>query len=115
MAALTRAREANYTVSEQYEVDTADHEDHTFCGVMFTLTCKQTLPVEFVEITSISVRGQLGPLTVWVAPEGWLGKHEQRDEWTQVYSGTLPPNFQESSKLAFESPVLVPSGETIGM
>jgi hypothetical protein len=114
MAAL-RPTEANYTVSEQYEVDTADHEDHTFCGVMFTLTCKQELPVEFVEVTSVSVRGQLGPLTVWVAPGGWQGKHEQEHAWQQVFSGTLPPSFHAFAKLAFPTPVLVPSGETIGM
>ena len=56
-AALLRPRSATYTVSESYEVDTPDHEDHSFCGIMFKLECKDDLPVDFIEVTSLSVRG----------------------------------------------------------
>ena len=50
MASLLRPATASYTVSEFYEVLTEDYEDHTFCGIMFTVDCKSALPVDFVEI-----------------------------------------------------------------
>ena len=31
---------ADYTVDESFAVDTRDHEDHTFCGIMFDLIVK---------------------------------------------------------------------------
>lgn len=38
-------------------------------GVMFPIKCKDDLPVDHILIKSISVRGQLGPLTVWVTKD----------------------------------------------
>lgn len=38
-------------------MDTPDNEDHTFSGVMFTIEVKTELPVDFIQITEISVRG----------------------------------------------------------
>jgi len=32
--ALTRSAVADYDVHEQFQVDTQDNEDHTFCGIM---------------------------------------------------------------------------------
>jgi len=43
--------------SFKVEVDTADHEDHTFSGVMFTIEAKSDLPVDFIQVNSVSVRG----------------------------------------------------------
>ena len=34
---------------------------------MFPVQCKENLPVERVVITSIAVRGELGPITIWVS------------------------------------------------
>mmetsp|Transcript_48101 Transcript_48101/g.145278 ORF Transcript_48101/g.145278 Transcript_48101/m.145278 type:complete len:462 (-) Transcript_48101:471-1856(-) len=69
MAALSRPTEANYTIHEEVTVDTEDREDHTFCGIMFPVKAKDVLPVHQVLITEISVRGRLGPLTVWVTKD----------------------------------------------
>jgi len=66
MAALTRPTEASYVTHERVTVDTTDREDHTFCGIMFPIKCKDILPVAQVVINSIAVRGALGPITVWV-------------------------------------------------
>ena len=38
-------------------------------GVMFPVECKNGLPVDHMLLTSFSVRGELGPLTVWVSKE----------------------------------------------
>lgn len=39
------------------EVDTEDYEDHTFSGVTFTVEAKTDLPVDFIQVTSLSIRG----------------------------------------------------------
>ena len=41
---------ADYTVDESFAVDTRDHEDHTFCGIMFDLIVKDLLPVQYLEV-----------------------------------------------------------------
>mmetsp|Transcript_17574 Transcript_17574/g.40333 ORF Transcript_17574/g.40333 Transcript_17574/m.40333 type:complete len:475 (+) Transcript_17574:140-1564(+) len=67
MAALNRPKNATYEVHENVTVDTQDNEDHTFCGIMFPVKCKDLLPVDHLVIKSVAVRGHLGPLTVWVS------------------------------------------------
>ncbi|KAG7364458.1 hypothetical protein IV203_037660 [Nitzschia inconspicua] len=67
MAAFNRPTNATYTVHENVTVDTQDNEDHTFCGIMFPVKCKELLPIDHLVIKSVSVRGRLGPLTVWVS------------------------------------------------
>lgn len=69
MAALDRPTEATYAIHEKVTVDTTDREDHTFCGIMFPIKCKNILPIDHIVINSISVRGRLGPLTVWVTKD----------------------------------------------
>lgn len=114
MASFNLQKTANYTISELYEVDTEDYEDHTFCGVMFTIQCKTDLPVDLIQIDSISVRGKLGPLTVWVTPDGFDGKQENKSAWQLIYQGTHGGSF-EFERLRFEVPIIVQAGETIGM
>jgi len=69
MASLIRPTEATYTINEKMTVNTTDREDHTFCGIMFPVECKAVLPVERIVITSLSVRGRLGPLSVYVSKD----------------------------------------------
>ena len=38
---------------------------------MWSVQCKTDIPIEFIEIDRISVRGSLGPLTVWAALGHW--------------------------------------------
>jgi hypothetical protein len=38
-------------------------------GIMFPVKCKNLLPLDHLIIKSVSVRGRLGPLTVWVSNE----------------------------------------------
>eukprot|EP00555_Chaetoceros_dichaeta_P007223 CAMPEP_0198265924 /NCGR_PEP_ID=MMETSP1447-20131203/25571_1 /TAXON_ID=420782 /ORGANISM="Chaetoceros dichaeta, Strain CCMP1751" /LENGTH=436 /DNA_ID=CAMNT_0043955703 /DNA_START=19 /DNA_END=1329 /DNA_ORIENTATION=+ len=66
MAALTRPTEATYVMHERVTINTTDREEHSFCGIMFPIKCKDILPINQVVINSISVRGGLGPITVWV-------------------------------------------------
>jgi len=72
-------------------VDTRDHEDHTFCGVMFDCHCETNLPAKYVEIQEVKVRGDLGPVTVWTTADTWEGKHEEESAWRKVYQGQHEP------------------------
>lgn len=117
MAALTRPTEASYTINERVTVNTSDREDHTFCGIMFPVQCKTLLPIERLVISSISVRGKLGPLTVWVSnttdsPELSVDK----TKWTKIFSKTLQPSFSEYRKLdVSHSPIILRPGEVRGV
>lgn len=129
MAALTRPTEATYTIHEKMTVNTSDREDHTFCGVMFPVVCKELLPVERVVITSLAVRGRLGPLTVWVskdpdAANSTVAHRKSKKnritadgtQWTQIYSKFHPPSFSEYSKLDIShSPIVVQPGQVRGI
>lgn len=44
-------------VHEHTSHETGDHEDHTFNGIMFNVSVPTVLPMDFVRIDSVSVRG----------------------------------------------------------
>jgi hypothetical protein len=48
---------------------------------MFDLKCKSDLPLDFIEVQQIWVRGGLGPMTIWVTEGGFAGKHERGTMW----------------------------------
>jgi len=106
---------ADELVHEQFTCDTRDHEDHTFCGMMFDVACESELPVEYVEIQSVSVRGDLGPLTVWTTPDTFLDKHESQEEWTQLYEAVHSPSRNQMVELKFNEPIKLRPGERRGM
>eukprot|EP00615_Pteridomonas_danica_P006560 CAMPEP_0114345364 /NCGR_PEP_ID=MMETSP0101-20121206/12161_1 /TAXON_ID=38822 ORGANISM="Pteridomonas danica, Strain PT" /NCGR_SAMPLE_ID=MMETSP0101 /ASSEMBLY_ACC=CAM_ASM_000211 /LENGTH=409 /DNA_ID=CAMNT_0001481269 /DNA_START=6 /DNA_END=1236 /DNA_ORIENTATION=+ len=108
MAALFRPKISDYVINENVEVDTQDHEDHTFSGVMFTIKVKDDLPVDFIQVSALSIRGGLGPITVWVTPDSWEGKSEDQSQWTMVYKGNHSSSFRKFVSLPFSDPVIIP-------
>jgi len=60
--ALIRPRTQNVTA------ETADHEDHTFSGIMFDIKTNK-LPLEYIEVGSVWVRGDLGGSGSALRPE----------------------------------------------
>lgn len=119
-AVLKRPKVANHVVHESFTVDTRDHEDHTFCGVMFDVRCKaggddRGAPVEFLEVVAVSVRGFLGPLTVWTTPESYKGKEHQEDLWELVYEREHSPSRQHYQQLEFTKPVRLKPGYGCGL
>jgi hypothetical protein len=46
-------------VPGKFLAKTSDHEDHSFNGIMFNVSLKpnQTLPIEYIELQSVWVRG----------------------------------------------------------
>lgn len=65
MDRLHRQRTAATLVHQAVEAQTQDHMDHTFAGVMFSVRSGQKLPYEYLEISTVWVRGGLGPISVW--------------------------------------------------
>jgi hypothetical protein len=84
---------------------------------MFPVKCKELLPLQHVIIHSVSVRGRLGPLTVWVSNE------EQTPErrgfrmsprfWTKIYERTHASSFRSYVELDLRNnPIVLQPGQT---
>lgn len=88
--------QATHMVHESLVAETEDREDHSFNGVMFTVKCEDKLPMKYIVVESLSVRGGLGPLTVWTTKgdhnEAGSQYHKNKDQWEQIYDQTHPPS-----------------------
>jgi hypothetical protein len=51
------------------------------------------LPFEYIEITSVWLRGKLGPISIWSTPGGFRGKHEDESEWQKNYDKAHGPSL----------------------
>ena len=55
---------------------------------MFDIVCETKCPTEYVELSSISVRGDLGPMTVWHTEIGiggsYMRKEQTEELWTKI-------------------------------
>jgi len=120
-AVLNRPKVANYMTHESFTCDTRDHEDHTFCGMMFNIRClgpkesSTAVPVDFLQVDAISVRGDLGPLTVWSTPGSFSGKEHAQDEWELLYEREHSPSRRDYAKLDLVTPVRLLPGESCGI
>lgn len=116
MAALLRPTTSTYVKAHDTKtMDTPDEEDHTFCGIMFDIVAKRGMPVETLIVSSLWVRGHLGPLTVWSTPGGFGGKEEDAAAWTRHYEKTRPPSPVDFVELRLDPPVLVAPGDRRGI
>jgi len=115
MAYLELQTAADYTVHESFEVQTSDYEDHSFCGIIFDVVVKDLLPVEYLEIRSVSVRGMLGSMSVWWCEGTHEGYFDDRERWNQVFSGFKDPSPNELVALDLEPKICVKAGERIGL
>lgn len=118
MAALNRSTKANYVIHERIEAETTDREDHSFCGIMFPVKCKDTLPIDHVIINSVAVRGALGPLTVWVTNDEHLNGEISMSKkyWTKIYEKTHPPSYVGYKELNLSpNPVVLKPGNVRGI
>lgn len=118
-AVLNRPKVANHIIHESFTVDTRDHEDHTFCGIMFDVQCKGAaeggVPLEFLQIDVISVRGDLGPITVWTTQGSFRKKEHTQDAWECLYEQVHCPSREDYQRLHLSSPIRLSPGETCGL
>ncbi|KAL7461067.1 hypothetical protein ACHAXS_001508 [Conticribra weissflogii] len=118
MAALNRATKANYVIHDHVEAETSDREDHTFCGIMFPVKCKAVLPIDHVVINSVSVRGALGPLTVWVTKDENINGEISmcKKHWKKIYQQTHGRSFHAYKELDLSSePIVLKPGQVKGI
>jgi hypothetical protein len=87
-------------------------------GIMFPIKAKAVLPMERVLIRSIAVRGQLGPLTVWITkPEASPDDHQtytfrlNARHWDKVYDHTLPSSQRTYQTLHLDPPIELRPGQ----
>lgn len=118
-AVLQRPKVATYLVHDSFTVDTRDHEDHTFCGMMFDVCCKGRddggLPVEFLQIDSLSIRGDLGPITVWTTPGTRRKKEHAQDEWECLHEQDHQASLRDYQRLDLSRPIRLGPGESCGL
>ncbi|GKY94807.1 hypothetical protein MPSEU_000445900 [Mayamaea pseudoterrestris] len=126
MAALTLPTRATYEVHEHVKVDTTDNEDHTFCGILFPIRCKNLLPIEHIIIKSVAVRGDLGLLSVYVSNERHHDERQRANNnnnnnehtfrltprhWTKIYERSHESSSREYQVLTFDVPVMLKPGQ----
>lgn len=122
-AVLNRPKVANHVIHETFTVDTRDHEDHTFCGIMFDVICKGPVqkedrispPLEFLEISAVSIRGDLGPITVWTTPGGWSGKEHEEKDWVKVYEREHEASRNDYARLELDAKIKMAPGDRCGL
>lgn len=96
-----------------------DREDHHFCGIIFPVKCKNVLPIEHIIINSVAVRGELGPITVWVSnviendrpANGRYRFRLSQKHWTQVYEHTHEPSPRVYKSMVFSEPIILLPGQ----
>jgi len=115
MSALLLKEDADYLVHDSYTVETEDHEDHTFNGVMFDVEVKFDRPVSCVIVDSVFVRGGLGEMSVWYAKGGFGGKEEDMDAWAPCYSRKHKPSWRDFDRLELDYPMVLEPGEVYGI
>eukprot|EP00756_Hemistasia_phaeocysticola_P051274 Hpha_TRINITY_DN26444_c0_g1::TRINITY_DN26444_c0_g1_i1::g.33868::m.33868 len=108
-------RASDYTTTESFTVDTRDHKDHTFCGVMFDVAAHAVLPVQFIEISALWVRGQLGHMTVWWVPNGHAELEEAPEAWNLVHEQEHEPSPDELVALPLTPPLRLAPGSRAGL
>jgi hypothetical protein len=99
-------------------VETRDHDDHTYSGIMFDIEGRRgVLPwVEFIEIQSVSVRGALGRISVYRTPKTFLGKNTNPAAWERVFGPqTLQYSMDDFVELEFPIPLRLAPGMKMGL
>ena len=91
---------------------------------MFPIQAKSVLPVSRLVIRSVSVRGNLGPMTVWVTNVDALGGHEGNEyslhrlrydasSWTKIYDKSHDPSRRQYEVLDLSrTPIILEPGQT---
>lgn len=83
--------------------------------MMFDVRCQSKLPLDYLEISSVWVRGALGPMTVWTTDDTFMRKHEDRSAWRCLFSQTVPASPLELVELRLDSPLRLENGQSAGL
>lgn len=111
---------SSYIQSGEFQLRTRDDDDHTFYGIVFNVELTGRVPVEWLEVLGVSVRGTLGVVKVFTAEGGYEPRPmvpreglvvrrvpsplKPPHEWRLRYAGVLPPSPREPYELIFREP-----------
>lgn len=116
-------------VNETSAFDTMDREDHTFSGIMFNVNVDNCYPLKFCRLDSVSVRGGLGPMKIFVTKfakrfeETFSGNRCDPSEWQLVYDKEHEPCIgrvgrsveRTYAELKLDEPVIIEPNQTFGI
>lgn len=125
--------QAHRLVGSNLVATTRDYEDHTFSGIIFVVEVQDSLPIDFVEIHSISVRGRLGRMSVYstlqvestklLDPNGTFAQKLLRNnvgqsrKWKRNFGPTMINNHDPTMmrELVLDVPIRLGSGMAIAI
>ena len=90
-------------------------EQQSVCGIMFPIRCNDNLPIQHVDISTVSVYGQLGLMTVWVFNDivtTGIKVTWNSCKWTKLHDETHAPSQHELVPLQLDAPIQLLPGQT---
>ena len=117
-------------VHQELTVDTQDSQDHSYAGVMFDVMCTAAA-LQYLEVSAVWVRGDLGAMTVWATPDSFEGKTTCEDlwetrvdslaagdkinGWTLLYAGEHQPSREQLQPMHLQHPLRLAPGSSCGL
>ena len=83
-------------------------------GVVFPIQVHKSLPVDSLFVSSISIRGNLGDISVYVRMDGELDPSTSLG-WERIYSGKHKASFEKLVPIHFPSPLELKPSQRICM
>ncbi|KAJ1451249.1 hypothetical protein M885DRAFT_530142 [Pelagophyceae sp. CCMP2097] len=119
-APLSRESVSSYTQSGTFTLETRDDDDHTFHGIIFDIELAGRVPIEYVDVEGVGVRGALGRTRVLgvlggfarSAPGGQRSVFLQPpSQWTVLFDAHAAPARGHALRdLPFSKPMRLSAG-----
>jgi len=107
---------SDHLVVASLKADTKDHEDHTFSGIFFDVEARTLLPTKFVEIQSISIRGDLGTVSIYSTDRSYEGKQSDQEQWMRHFGPMhIEPSPEKLYELVLSVPIRLAPGSSRGV
>jgi hypothetical protein len=116
----------HHLVEGKLVANTKDNEDHTFSGIMFEVEAKDDLPIKFLEIQSVSVRGELGMVSVYVDMKCVIRNYTisirrgraspSSEDWERRFGPKLmEESFNKLVEIPLSPPIRIAPGQSFGI
>ncbi|GMI26316.1 hypothetical protein TeGR_g7155, partial [Tetraparma gracilis] len=108
----TQSSSTVYSYDRTLSLPSSDHQDHTFCGVSFSIATKPDAPCTQLQITSLSVRGALGRVSIYTTKQliPHTDVYSDPSAWYRVHLSDNAASFRSYKALPFDEPVDLPPG-----
>jgi hypothetical protein len=110
---------SGYMMTDQkFTCASKDNQDHTFCGIMFDIRCTEEMPVEYLLIDGVSVRGKLGDMKVFISKsrnESYAKLMDNPEHWEEVHTSYQHKSWRALTLLSFNTQVVLRPGELLAI